>query len=671
MSGFRLHRVVPWLVVLAVGCAAPVSACGPFYNDAHRGLDDPLVVTLEEFYLGLYGGGPGNPLPAHERAVAAEEAERYAEAQVAWREVLAQAGGNRDAFALAREARVHLALLPQVGNGLPPAAFKLYATVHDDDALAQAGGDVLASMLLRQAEARLRTAKTAEGLRLLDQARQVAVSPELRGEIDLLASVAPALAGITAKGVVVDAGAAVARIQRWLDGHPGDQRRAEALGWQAFVIYHQPACVPDGTATVIRIYQTMLDDPTQRSLAAVPAIESLRYLYRELGNPPEWMVANPHHAIAFAWFAVRHGQAPQRKLFDLLRDGVGRADPATVPADVLLSLAQAWASTDDQAMALILARRAYTRGPTPAATYLLARLAASADAPAEAAPLVEALIAAADPQATDALLRLGSAWGHVGRWREALSAYIRADSEPDIEICSDGEIPVDAFVEFMRAPPVLTPLRGSTDWMPRLRARLAVRLARADRITDALAWADDSRRAKLISLQILQEAVASATAAQRPARLHALARFWYDEGRLVVFNEGTWQQWAYSEWWPYTEPKVIPPELIAGRARYQRELEGMTTYHRAHPLFMEVADRFPESPDAPACLYAAALCRYWLCGQTYLHSCEYWLRRARDEGYATQGDALLRRLAETYPQHPLAADPKVVRAVAGGGLPQR
>ena len=102
-------------------------------------------------------------------------------------------------------------------------------------------------------------------------------------------------------------------------------------------------------------------------------------------------------------------------------------------------------------------------------------------------------------------------------------------------------------------------------------------------------------------------------------------------------------------------------------------IEGMTTYHRAYPLFMEVADRYPESPDAPACLYAAALCRYWLCGQTYLHDSAYWLQRSTAEDYAGQGDELLRRLARLYPDHPLTLDPKVIRAVSGGGLrgPQR
>jgi tetratricopeptide (TPR) repeat protein len=665
----RLLRVVATLAALS----GPLAACGPFYNDAHRGLDDPLETTLEEFYLGLYAGGPGSPLPARERAIAAEEAGRYAEAQTAWREVLARAGGNRDAIAIGREARIRLALLPQVGAGIAAEDFRLYATVRDDDTLAlpvaNTVGDLCAAVLLRQAEASLRAGDPASGLPLLDRARQAAATDGLRDEIELLRAAAPALAGIHGKGLVADPAAAVASLQAWLDAHPADQRRTEARGWQAFVIYHQPTCAPDGVAAAVRIYQEMLDDPAQRAYGAVIAVESLRYLYRGFhGRPPAGAIADPRHALAFAWFALRTGGTPDPALLGRVRDGVLAADPATVPAGVLAGLAQAWARTPDSATALILARRAYARAPDPANAYLLARLAAGADLPAEAAPLVETLIAAADPRATDALLRLGSAWGRAGRWSAALTAYIRADSEPDIAICCDGEMPLDDFIAFMQATPHLSPAAKGADWIPRLRPFLAVRLIRADRHAEALAWCDDGLRGRLAILTTLQDAVTAATPEQRPARLHALARYWYDQGRLLVFSDATWQQWACYDAWPYQESAVITPELAAKRERCRHEIEGMTTYFRAYPLFLEVADRYPDSPEAPACLYAAALCRYWLCGQTYLHYCRYWLDRSAQEDYAQQGDDLLRRLAQRYPQHPLATDAKVVRAVSGGGL---
>jgi len=666
------------LFTLLVVCSWPTAACGPSYSDGHRGDDDPLIVSLEDFYLGLYDHIPHDPLPAREQAIAAEEAERFDDAQTAWREVAANAGGNRLAVDLGREARLHLALLPHVGKDVPLALWRLYATVHDDDALATATGDMLAAVLLRQAESRLRAGAMTEGLRLLERARQAAASAELKNECDLLASAAPAMAGIKSHGVIADPAAAVARLQRWLDGHPNDPRRAEALGWQAFVIYHQPECAADGLAAAVRMYQGMLDDPVQRAAFAKPAIESLRYLYRQLRvHPPAWMVTDPRHAIAFTWFALHEGAEPGPEIFAIVRDGVLRADPATLAPEVVERLAQAWAYTPDVSTALSLARSAHQRAATPATTYLRVRAALKADVPDEAAPLIKELIAAHDPKAIDALMRLGSAWGRTGHWREALLAYARSGSQIDVDICSDGEIPLEDFLTFMQTTPTVLPIiappDGDGDMIPRLRGRLAVRLARADRFADALTWSDDARRAHLTTLMMLKAAVATATPVERPARLHALARYWYDQGSTLVFNEGTWQQWAAWTWAPWTPVDAHDPRIIAGRERYRVMIEGMTTYHRAYPLFMEVADRYPESPDAPACLYAAALCRYWLCGQTYLHDSAYWLQRSTAEDYAGQGDELLRRLARLYPDHPLTLDPKVIRAVSGGGLrgPQR
>ena len=661
------------LTLLVVGCW-PSDACGPFYSDGHRGADDPLIVSLEDFYLGLYDQIPRDPLSARKLALAAEEAQRFDDARTAWREVAAHAGGNRDAVDLGREARVHIALLPHVGKDVPLALWQLYASVRNDDALTTATGDLLAAVLLRQAEERLRAGATIEGLRILERAHQAAASPELQIECDLLASAAPALAGISTHGVITEPAAAVARLQRWLDGHPQDSRRTEALGWQAFVIYHQPECAADGLAAAVRIYQGMLDDPVQRAACARPAIESLRYLYRKFrDHPPAGMVTDARHAIAFTWFAMHEGTALGPEILGIVRDGVLRADPATLAPEVLERLAQVWASTSDTATALNLARSAHQRSATAATTYLLVRALLASDLPKEATPLVESLITANDPKAVDVLMRLGSAWGRIGQWREALLAYARSGSQVDVDICSDGEIPLDDFITFMATTRMLVPIVRSdapdgVDMIPRLRGRLAIRLARADRFADALTWSDDARRAHLSTLMLLQAAVSQATPAERPSRLHALARYWYDQGSSLVFNEGTWQQWAVHTWWPFPNADEKDPLIIAGRERYRVMIEGMTTYHRAFPLFMEVAERFPESADAPACLYAAALCRYWLCGQTYLHDSLYWKRRSKDEDYARQGDDLLRRLARQYPDHPLAGDLKVVRAVSGGGL---
>lgn len=672
------------LVLLATLLATRLVACGPFYNDAHNGLDDPLELTLEEFYLGLYAGGPGDPLPARERALAAEQAGRSVDAQAAWREVLARAGGNRDAIAIGREARIHLVLLARLsalGTTMTDGDLRRYSSVHDEDALMAAAtaaittdGDLRAARCLRHAEAELRAGHTTDGLRLLEFARLAAISDDLQREISLLVAAAPALAGITSLGVIAEPEVALARLQQWLEAHPGDLRQVEARGWQAFIIVHQPACSPEGLAAAARIYQGILDDPAQRTCAAVMAVESLRILYRGLQGspPPPYLVADQRHALAFIYFALRHGAQPTPELLAAVRAGVLVTDPASVSPEVLTRIAQTWAGTADTATALVLARRAYARAHTPATTYLLARVASAADLPAEAAPLVDALVSAADPLANDALMRLGSAWGRSGTWAAALTAYLTASSEVDVAICTDGEIPLTEFLSFMAAPStphLLKPRADGSAWIPYLRARLAVRLIRADRCKEALAWSDDRRRGQLTTLLTLTEALSSATAEQRPACLHALGQYWYDHGKSLVFSDHWWQQWAYSTLWRTTQP--ISAERQARRDHYRDEVEQMTSYYRAYPLFMAVVEHHPHAPDAPACLYAAALCRYWLCGQTYIGYSRYWLERSAAESYATSGDDLLRRLAHDYPDHPLAHDAKVIRAVSAGGLPIR
>jgi hypothetical protein len=190
------------------------------------------------------------------------------------------------------------------------------------------------------------------------------------------------------------------------------------------------------------------------------------------------------------------------------------------------------------------------------------------------------------------------------------------------------------------------------DYLPELRRRLATRLVRAGRASEAMPLFEGELRGLCAGLLALEKDLDAATEEQRGDRLYALASFWYDQGKKLVFIDRYWHQWAG----PSADNETA-------RMRYLAEMDSMSVYHRAYPLYLELADKYPDDPHAPEALYKAALCKYWPTGQTYLKSAWCWEERARNEGYWGQGNALLRRLAETYPTHQLAQDPKVLRAV--------
>jgi hypothetical protein len=242
----------------------------------------------------------------------------------------------------------------------------------------------------------------------------------------------------------------------------------------------------------------------------------------------------------------------------------------------------------------------------------------------------------------------------------------------DVAILADGAMPLAALAGLVAGggpftavidQPADGPAQGKAgfDFLPMLRARLATRLVRADRAPEALALFDGELRGLCAGLISLQDGLQAATPEQRADRLYALAAFWYDPGRKLVFRDRWWHQWAYRTHFGYGG--AARPGHDADCARFGADLEAMTVYARAYPLFLEIADRFPADAHAPDALYKAALCRYWLTGQTYLQACPWWEARAKRDGFWAQGDALLRRLRHDYPDHPLAGDAKVLRAL--------
>ncbi len=134
---------------------------------------------------------------------------------------------------------------------------------------------------------------------------------------------------------------------------------------------------------------------------------------------------------------------------------------------------------------------------------------------------------------------------------------------------------------------------------------------------------------------------------------------------LCSGGDPAWHQWACPRY-----PERGTPAgsgASAQRTAYADAMERMTVYWRSFPLLLAIAGEDPASPHAADALYHAALCRYWLTGKTYLKTSYWWTDLAKREKFWAQGDALLQRLAASYPDDALAHDDKVRRAC--GQLP--
>jgi hypothetical protein len=696
-----MTRTVLLMVLLLV--LLPLALpCGPYFNDAHHGLlRDERLGSLERVYASLLRQDePFDRIvaaahAAMDEAFAAESMERWTAARVAWQQALGGLGFDIVALHSWHLRFVHdrLDVLAAVGISISPDEWRRYAAACgmippgryeerrvDRDALlglaTSANAELAAAALTSLAWEELRR-------RSIDQARAhlataLARSPHgiKADEAGYLSVIAPLFAHLDKDGHVDDPHACLAAIQAWLDQHAASPWRLHAIGWQASILFHHRDQAwggdQDGLLAATRIWQHQLTD-AQGWEQFTAAVESLRYAYRLLRpTPPAWVVADPRHAAAVAWHALTDTlpEAERATLLAAVRPAMAQLAASATDAQLLYVLAKGYVAAGDSAAALPLAGRALALHDVPDIRYLAARLDAELGDPAESERLAAPL--ATDSRYYDLLVRSGSAWEERKDWVRALSAYTRANSFMDVAILADGAMPMATLAELVAGGGPFkavidnswnygTTVKAGFEFLPMLRERLATRLVRADRAPEALALFDGELRGLCAGLISLQEGLRTATPEQRADRLYALASFWYDPGRKLVFRDRHWHQWAY---WKYFDfDGAVRPGHDGERAQYVAELKAMTVYARAYPLFMEIADRFPADAHAPDALYKAALCRYWLTDQTYLKNCPWWVMQARREGFWAQGDALLKRLSHDYPDHPLAHDAKVLKAL--------
>jgi hypothetical protein len=690
------------LVVLLLVLLPLALPCGPYFNDAHNGLmRDERMGTLERVYASLLM--PDQPLDhvvaishaAMGEAVAAEGLEHWTAARAAWQRALGGMGLDVAALHAWHLRFVHdrLDVLAAVGVSIAPGEWRRYAAAcgmiapgryEDRQADRNALIDIATSGNEELAAAALTSLAWQELLgRQVDQARThlasaLAHSPHgiKADEAGYLSVIAPLFAHLESDGHVDDPRACLDAIQAWLEQHAASPWRMHAMGWQAFILFHHRTLAwggdQDGLLAATRIWQHLLTDAQGGELFTA-AVESLRYAYRLLRPaPPAWVVADPRHAAAIAWHALtdKVPEAERATMLATVRPAMAQLAVSATDAHIIHLLAKGYVAAGTREVALPLAVRALALQDVPDFRYLAARLKVELGDPAECERLAAPL--AADPRYYELLVSAGSAWEERKDWARALSAYTRANSFMDVAIMADGAMPLATLSEVVAGGGPLKSeidnewnyggaVKAGFDFLPMLRERLATRLVRADRAPEALALFDGELRGLCAGLISAQEGLKTATPEQRADRLYALACFWYDPGRKLVFRDRHWHQWACTKYFTYDGG--ASPGFDAERAHYVAELQAMTVYARAYPLFMEIADRFPADAHAPDALYKAALCRYWLTGQTYLKSCHWWEVQAKKEGYWAQGDALLKRLSHDYSDHPLARDKKVLKAL--------
>lgn len=675
--------------------AGTALACGPFFDDAHHGQEERLLLRLEPWcWRLLHPGGDHRAQvlafrQAVEEARRAEGAGGCAAATAAWRRAAGLDCGSAHrpwldpvgerlalaALALPDAEALRLAAAldqPVAAQGELPAAL-VEAAAGDGPAAALAADAILVRLFAAgrcdEAEERL---DNPGALAAADAAWFAACLP-----------VARALARRSA--LVADPAAVLAGLDAWCRGNPGHARLAATRGWMAMVLHHHPALAWDGASGVeaaARIYAGLLADPAAARLFT-PVVGSLRLSFRLLRpRPPAWVLADRRLAALWAYHAVSDrdrragGDGPAVGAEALAAAAAILAErPEAVEPLLALALAHACQVAGDARTGLALARRADGTGPEVLA--LGCRLACDAGDAAGAGRWLERLAAAdpGHPLLRDLHLRLGNLHERAGDAARALALYCRGNSALDVEICADGEIaPADlaALVdggEDLRARAAdtgavwLEARPPGFDWRGELRQILGIRLARRGRWAQARPLLDP-QRAVLVDRLLDLEAAARP---QDPAARLALALFWYEQGRPLLFRSRHWHQWAFGPWgraWARFRAEGGDPAEQARWRRRGEEVEAMSAYQRAFPLFVAVADGFPDDPRAATALWYAAHCRWWPCGPTYLGVSDYWLAVAQEQGYWAQGEALLRRLAAEHPGHPLAREPKVLRARA-------
>ncbi|MBI5367265.1 MAG: hypothetical protein HZA54_09525 [Planctomycetes bacterium] len=721
----RPIRVCAVLLIAAL-LAQPAHACGPEYDDAHRGHNDYLSSgNLEEFYYSLYY--PGDTLAARRKrgeaayAKAGESEGRrdFAGALVQYRVALQELNGlgirpvsygSLTEPSPVRKIQDRVELLGSLKGGENPEEIVAYLKAAADGEvevlkrIENAGTFLSDNAAYALALIEFEKSNFGTAIELFDgfarrfpdsEKRDAAAYRAARGRL------AAAWANPVHQDREIDD--ALRGFDRYLGGCPQGAYRAEALGWQAFLLYRHDVYLPSrrawsSAADAIRIYLRILDDAALHSMF-VPAVQSLRFAYRKVRkNPPNEVMESPKHAAAFIWHAATDflGPWPRKEddpsqmagILEMARKHASAFAALDLPGDLIAGLAQAFYLAGEKDTARKFADQAMA-GRRPALAICIAARLEIDRGNLRAAEALFAELAEKHGEFLgrfDLGLCIGAAYEQAGDMKNALKCYLLTGSRDDVDILTDGEIAVDDFKAFVDASPGVKPpevvwkgwgYRETVGWpgeskddaVTYLRERLAVRLARAGRCAEALGYLDPAggRAQTVRELIELEGKLNKAAAGDRPAALYAVAALWYHRGERIAFNGCYWHQFYCDDRLSAAKAKGadLPQAERAAWARREENMISMSKYQRALPLFLAIVEKYPQSPEAPKALYSAALCLYWMCGDNRMGYSKYWERRGREEKWRGEGNALMRRIGREYPDHPLAKS-EWVTGVGGG-----
>jgi hypothetical protein len=271
----------------------------------------------------------------------------------------------------------------------------------------------------------------------------------------------------------------------------------------------------------------------------------------------------------------------------------------------------------------------------------------------------------------------------VGDLGSALDQYFALDYQADIAFFLDAKMTPKQIEAYLRSRPDGPLKHDLEEWRwaefkvkPALYRRhtllaytLGLRYMRQERWREAADWLRRVPRAAYLAFSVgrvkwenrsspdplttirdlsrLQRAAAAArTDDARAAALFRYASYYYTHGTLLLYNPALWQHERmenFDFWW---NPGHATPQDDADARAFMYAHE---VYARTLKLCKEIVRRYPKSPSAPQALYRGACAAHYLANFN-----DWWRKESKHHDHDAESVAMLKRLAQRYPKHPLA-----------------
>jgi len=270
-----------------------------------------------------------------------------------------------------------------------------------------------------------------------------------------------------------------------------------------------------------------------------------------------------------------------------------------------------------------------------------------------------------------------------GDLNESLRQYLLLGYKPDIAYLLDARMTPRQIASFLREHP-RHPARALIQYS------LGIRYLREERLGEARQWLRRVPPVKYAEfgkgrrdggeidlsfdtsspdpLTTIDQIVALRTAVHRASgtktaagAAYRYASYFYTHGTLLFYNAALWQGERmdhFNFWW---NSGHATQDDSAANISHMHDHE---VYVHAKRYCLEVARRYPRSPEAGKALYRAACC------EDRLSRYNEWWRNSTDHiDHEAEAARLMQRLARLYPHHPLAHEARKFALVFSGIYP--